>query len=1078
VANASKLTVTVSGVTEANYDYMYIYDANGNEIKKLHGNINETFTVNSGSIRARFTSDRSQVRSGVTVTVVDASNDATWSTGTYTNNEDRNQTLSVANASKLTVTVSGVTEANYDYMYIYDANGNEIKKLHGNINETFTVNSGSIRARFTSDHSQVRSGVTVTVIDRPTSTCTLNTNIIKGNTFENTNDLSHWNTTSGTANLVRANYSTGWAGTTPANAGANFLYATGGNTVVVEQTIDISDCVNSNTSYDFSTLLGGYGDSDSVRVRLDFKDVSDTTLESYDTQEFTSSKVMTAFDNTAPLPNTITKVTVTLTFTKHGGGADIDGYVDNLSLRIQNNGGNTPDTTKPILTLNGESNITITVGNAYIDAGATATDNVDGNITSNIITSGTVDTNTAGTYTLTYTVSDVAGNSADRVTRTVNIVQSNEDVLIWTTGAYENNQRLTQRLTVPNARGLIVTFRGETEAWKDVVWFKDTDGNTISVIKKNGRTGKWLSGVLNEEFIVEGSFIEVNFQSGPAITKSGVTVTVRDANGATPTTLDTTAPVILLLGNSPQILTVGDTYTDAGVTATDNRDRNITALVVATSTVDSSTAGEYNVRYIATDVAGNKTVLTRIVVVTKEADSSKPVITLNGYIDTIIAKGSTYKEKGATAFDDRDGNITANMTTTSTVDTTTEGTYTVTYNINDIAGNSADEVTRTVTVVEVTYKMINHPIHSEIRTHTTVTSLDNDGEGSLREAVNNATSPTTITFETSGTIDLTSKLILDKNDIIIEGHSDGTIIRGDRVLVKAEDITLKNLELRSGTKRLVSGDDLDPSDNDSLSIGDGAKRVHIKNSSISWAVDENLEIWSTDDKVWIEDIIIENCIIAEAIYSYDGFNNDHIGHSMGILIGQYARRIAIINNLFANNDDRNPLANFNSTDILIANNFIYATRNNIETNAINISRGLDSSMNIIDYSDTPLHISIIGNYLEESNERDENGNLKTDYKHTLVHIPEEVNYNLNSKIFLEDNTNGVIINNAKDPIISKINTLAVLGYNLYDSSLVKDYVMKNAGANIDNRNENDIRILKYIGENIGYIISSEENIND
>ena len=92
-----------------------------------------------------------------------------WSTGAYTNNEDRSQTLSVANASKLTVTVSGVTEANYDYMYIYDANGNEIKKLHGNINETFTVNSGSIRARFTSDRSQVRSGVTVTVVAANTS---------------------------------------------------------------------------------------------------------------------------------------------------------------------------------------------------------------------------------------------------------------------------------------------------------------------------------------------------------------------------------------------------------------------------------------------------------------------------------------------------------------------------------------------------------------------------------------------------------------------------------------------------------------------------------------------------------------------------------------------------------------------------------------------------------------------------------------------------------------------------------------------------------------------------------------------
>ena len=55
----------------------------------------------------------------------------------------------------------------------------------------------------------------------------------------------------------------------------------------------------------------------------------------------------------------------------------------------------------------------------YADAGASATDNVDGNLTSKIVVTGAVDTSTAGTYTLKYDVSDAAGNTAESVSRTV-----------------------------------------------------------------------------------------------------------------------------------------------------------------------------------------------------------------------------------------------------------------------------------------------------------------------------------------------------------------------------------------------------------------------------------------------------------------------------------------------------------------------------------------------------------------------------------------------------------------------------------------------------------------------------------
>ena len=77
------------------------------------------------------------------------------------------------------------------------------------------------------------------------------------------------------------------------------------------------------------------------------------------------------------------------------------------------------DNVAPELTLLGEAQVTIDQGTTYTDAGASATDNVDGDLTSKIVVTGAVDTSTAGTYTLKYDVSDAAGNTAESESRTV-----------------------------------------------------------------------------------------------------------------------------------------------------------------------------------------------------------------------------------------------------------------------------------------------------------------------------------------------------------------------------------------------------------------------------------------------------------------------------------------------------------------------------------------------------------------------------------------------------------------------------------------------------------------------------------
>ena len=82
-------------------------------------------------------------------------------------------------------------------------------------------------------------------------------------------------------------------------------------------------------------------------------------------------------------------------------------------------GGTASTNTVPVITLIGNVAVTLTVGDTYADAGATASDTEDGDITGDIVTVDPVDTSVADTYTVTYNVTDSDGAAADEVTRTV-----------------------------------------------------------------------------------------------------------------------------------------------------------------------------------------------------------------------------------------------------------------------------------------------------------------------------------------------------------------------------------------------------------------------------------------------------------------------------------------------------------------------------------------------------------------------------------------------------------------------------------------------------------------------------------
>jgi hypothetical protein len=98
-------------------------------------------------------------------------------------------------------------------------------------------------------------------------------------------------------------------------------------------------------------------------------------------------------------------------------------------------------------------------------------------------------------------------------------------------------------------------------------------------------------------------------------------VTVDDNNSVTTgttwsfTTEDIEPPVITILGGNPAAVEVGTSYTDAGATATDNVDGDLTGAIVTTNNVDTNTLGSYSVTYVVSDNNGNTATAVRTVIV-------------------------------------------------------------------------------------------------------------------------------------------------------------------------------------------------------------------------------------------------------------------------------------------------------------------------------------------------------------------------------------------------------------------------------------------------------------------------------
>jgi hypothetical protein len=341
------------------------------------------------------------------------------------------------------------------------------------------------------------------------------------------------------------------------------------------------------------------------------------------------------------------------------------------------------DTTIPVITLSGNAEVIIESGDAYTDAGATALDNIDGDITSSIVTVNPVDSHIPDTYTITYNVEDASKNSATQVTRTVIVQDTIKPTASITSPSADNHLKGTVTITADasdSGSGIanVVFHRSSVDPTiigEDTIASYSVDWDTTSVA--DGNHDVWAVAYDN---------------AGNYITSALVSVTV-----------DNTAPLITTpLDMTKEATSSAGATVDYVASAADNIDSSVdvTCNPVSGSPFE---LGDTAVTCTATDTAGNTGTGTFHITV---QDTTKPIVTLNGEANMGLHIGDTYTEAGATWTDEIDGSGTASVGG-DTVNTLKPGVYLVKYDYTDVAGNHAIQVVRTVTVSDINAPLIN-----------------------------------------------------------------------------------------------------------------------------------------------------------------------------------------------------------------------------------------------------------------------------------------------------------------------------------------------------------------------------------
>ena len=151
----------------------------------------------------------------------------------------------------------------------------------------------------------------------------------------------------------------------------------------------------------------------------------------------------------------------------------------------------TVDTTAPVITLLGSNPVDLNVGDTYVEPGATALDETDGDVSSNIvIDNSAVNTAVAGSYAITYNVTDASGNAASEVLRYINVIDINQP---------ESNLSVTAISpdSIPVQSTIVATISGTGF----------TDGSVLNLINGGGPIK------IKDVVVVDSSTITANIEA-------------------------------------------------------------------------------------------------------------------------------------------------------------------------------------------------------------------------------------------------------------------------------------------------------------------------------------------------------------------------------------------------------------------------------------------------------------------------------------------------------------------------------------------------------------------------------------
>lgn len=443
-------------------------------------------------------------------------------------------------------------------------------------------------------------------------------------------------------------------------------------------------------------------------------------IRNYDKDTLTNSSVMVCADAVQDVLNEICH-----TFTQNGSfdfvAKDKVGNTTTSTVSVNN-----IDKILPVIKLIGDSTFVTERYEEFKDPFVTISDNNSIDI-SRVSKKTNLDVNIVGEYTIEYNAIDKAGNNAEKVIRTVRVVDTKPPVITFepfdsntpTNKSIEVIARINEGMfsnkTASSTEPRVTSYKFSEKIKKHTFSATDEYGNKSSVqlelnnidqtpprITLNGEKEitleRWVkymdSGYSCTDNVACAPLDEFPIIDTTKVTGNNPIIVTYYAKDTAGNISSSTSRKINVVDTKPPEITFDeipteDVNTDITVVAHINE-----GVFLSEPSHTFTENGEYTFRAI--DDVGH---LSEIVFSVQNIDREKPVMTLKGLPVITLNAGDTYSDEGVNVSDNSDTTLLTVEDDSNLVDTSVAGEYVIHYNVKDKAGNIANTITRKVIVI-------------------------------------------------------------------------------------------------------------------------------------------------------------------------------------------------------------------------------------------------------------------------------------------------------------------------------------------------------------------------------------------